>query len=187
MDIDEAKIIQDCQKGQAEQFGLLYNKYIKKIYNFIYYRILHTQTAEDLTSIVFTKAFSKLNKFNSKKGSFSAWLYQIARNTLTDYYRSKKVDYDIDGFWNLSDKTDLIKELDLKDKLGEVKQYLNKLPLAQRELIIMRIWDGLSYKEISNILGKSEASCKMMFSRALNKLREDLPLSIITIILINFY
>ena len=94
MENDEFAIVQSCQKGSVEDFGRLYDLYIKKIYNFIYYKTHHQETAEDLVSIVFTKALKKINTFDNS-GTFSAWLYRIARNTVIDHYRTKKLDYNI--------------------------------------------------------------------------------------------
>ena len=97
-------------------------------------------------------------------GTFSAWIFRIARNNTIDYYRRKKTEIDIDRVWNLSSRDNIEQDLDIKEKLKEVAQYLDKVKPEHREIIIMRVWDGLSYKEISQITGKSEANCRMIFS-----------------------
>ena len=184
MDINEAKIIKNCHQGQFDDFGQLYDKYIKKIYDFIFYKTHHQETAEDLTSQTFFKALNKINNFDTNQGTFSSWLYRIARNTVIDYYRSKKTDLNIEDAWDLSDDQDLEKDIDLKDKIKDIEKYLSNLKTEQREIIIMRVWQEMSYKEISEALNKSEASCKMMFSRTINKLRQDMPLSLFVLMLL---
>lgn len=184
MDDDEQKIIINCQRGGLEEFTFLYDKYIRKIYNFIYYRTYHKETAEDLTSQTFIKALENIAKFKSEKGSFSAWLYRIARNTLFDYYRTKKGTAEINDAWQIVFENDIEYDLDIKEKMKQVKKYLIGLSAEQREIVLMRVWDGLSHKEIASVLGKSEAGCKMSFSRTLAKLRQEIPLALLYLSLI---
>lgn len=172
---DDKNIILSCQKGELEQFGRLYDKYIRKIYDFIYYKVNHRETAEDICSLVFTKALKKISAFDPEAGTFQAWLYQIARNSVIDHYRTQKQADNIEDYWSLSADTDLPRDLEIKLKLEEVDQYLKALNSRQREIIIMRLWQGLSYREIADALEQSEGSVKMAFSRGLNKLRQEMP------------
>jgi len=186
MERDEQIAIQKCQKGDLGKFGILYDKYIKKIYDFIYFKTHHKETAEDLTSQTFFKALNKINSFKLEDGFFSAWLFQIARNTVIDHYRTQKYNLDIDEVWDLSDETDIERDIDTKEKLKDVEKYLEKLTREQREVIIMRIWQEMSYKEIAEATGKTEASLKMMYSRTINKLRQEMPLAIFISMLLLF-
>jgi len=179
-------IIKSCRDGNLEEFSFLYDKYADKIYNFIFYKTFHKQTAQDLVSVTFMKALEKLDRYDPKKGNFSSWLYRIARNNVIDHYRSKKINLNIDDFWSLVSKDNVEKEVGAKKELDEVKKHITKLGQEQREIVIMRIWDELSYKEISQVLGKSEAACKMIFSRAINSVRAGL-LPLLLIILITNY
>ena len=181
---NEVAIIEACQAGDLEQFGLLYDKYIRKIYDFVYYKTTHKETAEDLTSQVFMKAISKIGSFKQDKGTFSAWLYQIARNTVIDHYRTKKDALDIEDIWDLASDEDIERDIDTREKLREVEKYLGKLKDKQRDIIIMRVWQEMSYREIADTLDKSEASCKMMYLRAIHKLRQEVPLGILVWLLL---
>lgn len=174
--MEENKIIKKCQKGNLQEFSFLYEKYIKKIYDFVYYKTHHKETAEDLVSLVFMKALEKISGFDSSKGTFQAWLYQIARNSVIDHYRTKKQDKNIDDVWDLSGHEDLQKDFDAKEKLENVEKYLAELKSEHRDIIIMRVWQGMSHAEIGQVLGKSEASIKMTYSRAIRKLRKEMPL-----------
>lgn len=184
MKINEKSVISSCQSGKLEDFGLLYEGYVKKIYNFIYYKTYNREVAEDITSQVFFKALSKINKFDNS-GSFSAWLYTIARNTIIDYYRAYHPQSDIDDFWDLEDNTKIEKDLDVKADLDKVKLYMNKLDSGQREIIMLRIWEEMSYKEISQITGKSEENCRMIFSRTIAKIRKEAIIALFTILFLS--
>jgi len=173
---DEKRIIENCQQGDVEAFGILYEAYIKKIYDFIFYRTMHRQIAEDLTSQTFFKALKNIKKYNAEKGSFSTWLYQIARNTVIDNYRKAKPEIDLDKAYDLSSNENMTESIDHKQSLEKVEQYLSKLSPEQRELITMRLWDSLTFKEIAEITGKTEASCKMTVSRILVKMRMEMTL-----------
>lgn len=175
MEINDKVVIDKCQNGELEQFGILYERYIKKIYSFVYFKIQHKENAEDLTAKVFMKALDKINEFRHTEGTFQAWIYKIARNTIIDYYRTNKIELNIEDVWGLPDDKDIERDFDIKQRLEAVEKYLKILSPEQRELIIMRVWQDLSYKEIAEILGKSEPACKMAYSRAIAQLRKDIP------------
>lgn len=185
MNIDEHKLINQIQNGDLEKFSKLYDRYIKKIYDFIFFKTFHKETAEDLTSLVFTKAFEKIESFDYKKASFSTWLYQIARNTVIDHYRSNKFENNIEDVWDLSADIDTQFEVEMSMELEKVKEYLTKFDALKRDIVIMRVWQGMSYQEIAKILNKSEDSCKMMFSRTINQLRKDMPLYLFILLISN--
>lgn len=172
------------EKVNRDNFSQLYDKYINKIFNFIYYKTHHKETAEDLTSETFIKALDKLDRFDENKGSFSTWIYQIARNNVIDFYRTKKNSINIDDIWDLSTDEDILRDLDTAKKLEDVKEHLKTLKSEQREIVILRVWEGMSYKEISDAMGKSEASCKMAFSRTIKILKEQMPLSVFVTMLL---
>ncbi len=167
---NEKELILQSQKGNQEAFGMLYDYYIRTIYNFIYYKTFHKETAEDLTSTTFFKALKNISSVDPEK-SFRSWLYKIAQNTVLDHFRTNRSTTDIDEFWDLADDTDIVENIDDTDIIKSVKKHINALPPEDRDIIIMRVWQELSYKEIAEILGKTEASCKMAYSRSVKKLR----------------
>ncbi len=163
-----------CQQGQLDNFDALYTRHLKGIYAFIFYRTMERYTAEDLTSQTFLKAFENIGSFNPKKGAFSTWLYRIARNTVFDHFRTLHKHEDIENVWDLpSDDNPFLKASDSLD-YEQIHQALKHLSKEKRDLVLMRLWDGLSYKEIADLSGKSEASLKMMFSRTISEVREKL-------------
>jgi RNA polymerase sigma-70 factor (ECF subfamily) len=184
MAINEEVLINRCQGGNLKYFSELYDLYIKKIYEFIYFKTHHKQIAEDLTSQTFLKSLENIQKYNSEKGRFSSWLYAIARNSVIDYYRTKKHNLNIDDAWDISSKDNIILDAENKEKIEKLKTHLKKLTGDQRDVIILRVWNDMSYKEISEIMGKSEANCKMIFSRATEKIRKEQIFAILLCLLL---
>ncbi|HTM68855.1 MAG TPA: RNA polymerase sigma factor [Candidatus Binatia bacterium] len=186
MPIDEKKLVEDSRSGDAEAFGSLYDAYVRKIYDYVYYRTHHRETAEDLTADVFLKAYRAIGSFDPRKGSFSAWIYRIARNRVIDHSRSKRDSEDIEDVWDLlRSGDDPARDAETAERLRQAERHIAALPAGQREVLLLRAWDGLSYAEIAETLGKSEAACKMSFSRAVSALRKLAPLAALLLILAN--
>ena len=179
MEDGERQAIQQCQNGDVEAFGVLYDRYIKKIYDFVYYKTMHKETAEDLVSIVFTKALEKINTFRIQEGYFSAWLYRIARNTVIDHYRTLKKEKDIDDVWDLSSNEDIERDAHNRMQLEKVDKYLHTLSADQRDIIIMRLWQDMAHAEIAEVLGKNESAVKVAYSRAMRDLRKNVDMLIL--------
>ncbi len=175
-----------AQKGDRHAFGEVYDEFAKKLYDYAFFRVKDRHRAEDIVSDTFMKALLHLDSFNPEKGSATAWLYRIARNTLVDTYRAGKKLTHIPEDFDVADTRDLQTHIENKDMLRTVEAALEKLGEKEREIIMLRVWDELSYKEISEVLGKSEASLKMAASRAMKSLRSQLPLGVYLALLISF-
>jgi len=87
--LDEARIIEDAKKDPSH-FRSLYEKYFKRIFLFIYHKVESRNEASDLTSQVFLKAMQRLHQYESRGLPFSSWLYRIAINECTDFFRKNK-------------------------------------------------------------------------------------------------
>lgn len=187
MDNQEQAAIVRCQNGDMDAFAELYDLYVKRVYNFIYYRTSHKETAEDLTSVTFTKAFQKIESFKGTQGLFSSWLFRIARNTVIDHMRTSKPTLDLETAVNAKSRDNVAAEAEVRDRLDHVKVYLGELSEDQREIVIMRLWDELSYAEIAGLTGKTEGNCKVIFSRVMQKMQKEfLPILLYILFILNF-
>ncbi len=169
---------------RSADFAAHYDTHARKVYAFIYHRVQHRETAEDLLSQTFLKALERFDTFDAGKGAFSAWIHRIARNAIIDHWRAAKPTSDIEDVWDaLRSGEDVNRDAEVRERLAEVESHLKDLSPAQRDIVVMRLWDQLSYAEIAEIVGSSEDACKMSFSRSLAKLRKAMPLAAFLILL----
>lgn len=178
MELNESQIIAECVSGNWSRFGQIYDLYLPKIYQYLYYRLRHRQTAEDITSAVFTKAVENLASFRNSGAPFSAWLYRIARNTMLTHLKSARPTDDLEQAFDLASDDDVAGETDRTLKLETIRDALSGLNEQQREVLTMRVWDGLSHAEIAGIMKISEGNSKVIFSRALSALKLKVPLAV---------
>lgn len=182
--MDEIILINLYRSWDSQAFWILYDKYIDKVYDFIYFKTYDKFIAEDLTSDTFFKVLKWLKKFDTSKenSSLKSWILKIAYNNVIDYYRTRKEELWLDDIVEKWIENNIWDEIDNKAKLKEVLDYLNCLEQAHREILIMRIWDNLSYNEISQITGKSQDNCKKIVSRTLLKVNGNITLLLILLL-----
>lgn len=171
MNTNIQKLISEASFGDGKSFGELYELNVERIFRFVYLRTSHRQSAEDLTSDVFLKAAGAIKRFDSESGNFTAWLYAIARNTIIDHYRTSKSTVDLESIEVLPSLEDLSLDLNNRMLLEKVQKQLLRLPPKEREVVMLRVWDGLSHREISELLGSSESAVKVAYLRGLRKLQ----------------
>ena len=162
-----------------EAFTKVYDEHVKDIHRFVYFKIGSREEANDLTSMIFLKAWNHIqNKSLEDAKTLRALLYKIARNAIIDYYREtgskltvsiddeeKPIEVADDG-QNPQDKLDQEANLEL------IRRQLPFLKDEYREIIIMRFINDLSLEEIADISQKSKGNVRVTLHRALNALRE---------------
>ncbi|MHA2062336.1 MAG: RNA polymerase sigma factor [Candidatus Sifarchaeia archaeon] len=176
MDPDESvALVEQAKEGDKFAFGSLYKEFMPRIYRYILYLVTDIQRAENLTQETFLKTWKYLPKFSSKKGTFQAFLYRIARNLVIDYQRKKKaVPLGIEFSKKLASREDLEKSYERQEKVAELKKALSKLPVFDRELIVLRYFEELSFNEIAKTVRKKEGAVRVRVHRALAILRKNI-------------
>lgn len=165
-------LLTKAKTGDDGAFTELYNLYFEKIYRFIYYRTSHKEVSEDLAEDVFVKAYEKISTIKDEK-SFEGWLYQIARNTVIDYYRSKKQTLPIEEFENLLQyESTVIDVIDLQSQQKTFLKLLKELNSEQQQVIKLKFLEDLDNYTIAKMLHKSEGAIRVIQHRAITKLKE---------------
>ncbi len=169
---DQALI--DSMDVQEYNFTEFYNEYFPRIYNYVYYRVNDPHDADDITSLIFFKLFEKRSYYNSDKAPIFAWVFSIARNTVTDYYRQRARC----TATSLEIAEDLIDSGLTPDEIvasNEMRRHLHKalasLSDRERDIIALKFWSGITNREIAKIIGLSESNIGVTLYRAMRRLR----------------
>ncbi|MCF7805998.1 MAG: sigma-70 family RNA polymerase sigma factor [Candidatus Marinimicrobia bacterium] len=165
--VDEAK--QGKDGAQSRLISLSYTK----IYRYIYYRVNQKEDAEDLTNDVFVRMLESLEQ---QRGSFLAWLYQIAKNRIVDYYRKQDVRSDTSDVGETIEYFESEgKPIDKMFMREELQKGINQLTEDQQDVIILRFIEGYQANEVAEQLDKSPTAVRQLQYRALNQLRKMIP------------
>jgi RNA polymerase sigma-70 factor, ECF subfamily len=163
--------------GDLNAFGELYDRYVERIYNYIYYRTSNHVDAEDLTERVFFRAIQHIKKYENRGLPISAWLYRIAHNLVANWYRdnSRRQEIPIDTFdFTLQYQGELPEIAVLRSEEREqLMSVIRELPEERQQLVILKFVDGLTNAEIGQIMGRTEGAIKSLYHRTLTSLRED--------------
>ena len=165
---DERALIEAAQADPA-RFLDLYERYVHRVYAFVIRRTANRAAAEDITSDVFEHALANLRRFEWRGVPFSAWLFRIAANAVTDRWRENARDAH-DAPADLPDPG----EVDDIERRVILFQLVERLPDVQRKVIEMRFVEEKSIREIAAALGRSEGAVKQLQLRALENLRKSM-------------
>ena len=179
--IREKNLLYRLRQKDKDAFIKTYDEHVDDIHRFIYFKIGNNEDANDLTSIVFLKAWDYINQ-NSLKDSrtLRALFYKIARTSIADYYRSQKnvhslsIDDENNPIEIVDESQDVIRDISVNSDLELIRKKLPELKMEYREVIIMHYVNDLSLEEISEITGKRKANIRVLIYRALKALRETI-------------
>jgi RNA polymerase sigma-70 factor (ECF subfamily) len=175
-DPEERSLIERA-RGDAQAFGVLYQRYVDRIYNYVFYRVGDAREAEDLTARVFYRALAHIDDYRQRGAPFVAWLYRIAHNLVANWHRdrSRRRDVRLDDYIMIAEKSDGPDHLAERDE--ETRTLLNavrQLPDERQQLLILKFVEGYSNAEIGRIMGRSEGAVKSLYHRTLIALKNDL-------------
>lgn len=173
--VDEEQQLVEQAKTDPEAFGKLYEFYVEKIYNYVYYRIGNHHDAEDLTAKTFHRALNHIPNYNHKGVPFAAWLYRIAHNLIANWHRDHQ-----------RRQVVALEQVTLSSARQEMPHHaaeqtnerellltaIQKLPPERQELLTLKFVERMSNAEIGQVLGRSEGAIKSLYHRTLVSLKE---------------
>ncbi|MGH2581404.1 MAG: RNA polymerase sigma factor [Anaerolineales bacterium] len=168
----EIHIVKSAVKGDENAFGELYDTYVDSIYRFIYLRVEDQQTAEDITSNVFLKAWEKLGGYKQRGVPFRAWLFRIARNAVIDHYRTRKETAPLEAVVNTydPDARSVSEKVSVRMEAEKVVEVMQQLTHDQRNVLTLKLVHGLNTKEVARALGKRQGAVRALQMRGLQAL-----------------
>ena len=177
IEFSEEDILLRASQGDRDAFGQLYEHYIDRIFNYVYYRTGNVHDAEDLTARVFYRAMHHIKYYTDRGVPFSAWLYRIAHNLIANWHRdrSRKQEIPIDDLPVLPTKGDHPeRNLVRSQEQDALLRLIRRLPSERQNLLILKFVENMSNAEIGKIMGRSEGAVKSLYHRTLLALRDQL-------------
>lgn len=171
--LTESEIIALAKK-KRRHFGILYDRYFDQIFRFVFKRLGgNEEAAGDLTQQTFIKAMGNLEKYEDRGLPFSSWLYRIAQNEVSMFFRQQKkqftVSIDEGRLMDMAGEANLTTYMSM-DEQEMLIETINKLDQQHQDLIELRFFQQLSFKEIAEIYDITEANAKMRIYRILEKI-----------------
>lgn len=168
-------------KRDAEAFAKIYDRHVEAIYRFVVFKLPKKEDAQDVTAEVFTRLWQHIQ--SKEINNIKAYLYQIARNLVADFYRKQEhfpdtesADVTFDGesasYDTYTDNGRSREQIEARGELSLVLDQLDKLKEDYRDVLALRLIDGLSFAEIGVILGKEAGNVRVIYHRGLKAIKQ---------------
>ncbi len=176
---DDAQLIDQALGGQSEAFGQLVLKYQDRLFNTVFHVVGHAEDARDIVQEALVQAFLKLESFR-RESAFYTWLYRIAFNVAMSQRRRRRPAVSMDRLREtahmepLDDEDDPAESLERKERCGQVRRAIGRLPEEYRAVLVLREIDGCCYETIAEVLDLPVGTVRSRLHRARLQLREQL-------------
>jgi RNA polymerase sigma-70 factor (ECF subfamily) len=175
LDLSDERALALAGQGDQEAFGVLYERYVGRIYSYIYYRTGNQHDAEDLTARVFFRALRHIENYTDRGLPFSAWLYRIAHNLVANWHRDNSRRKEVpleDMIWIHFNSEHPEAALLQNEEQESLLLVIRDLPADRQQLLILKFVEHLSNAEIGVIMGRTEGAVKSLYHRTLLSLRD---------------
>lgn len=180
-DLDTARVVARVQAGDRDAYSIIFSRYFDRVYGYLRVALKDHHEAEDATQEVFADVLASLPSYERREQPFRAWLFSIVRNRAVDSLRRS-------GRLEVTDPEELDRvresqDPDQDEAIAWVVDWISdpdlqflfeRLPAAQRQVLMMRFVDGMSHAKIAKVLNRSDKSVRMLQHRALKYLNERL-------------
>lgn len=175
MNTQDNLLMLQVKAGDLDKMGLLFERYHRPLFGFLYHMTSDTQTSEDLVQNVFYRMLKYRHTFTAE-GEFHTWMYHLARNVINDSYRQNRNSmqhYDLEKYAErVGGGTTADEELEKRQESEMLQRAIDKLSPEHKEVLIMSRYQELKYEEIATILNTTEGAIKVRVHRAMNELKK---------------
>jgi RNA polymerase sigma-70 factor (ECF subfamily) len=181
----DEELVQALQTGDHDSFGVLVARWERPLFNFVYRMISRSEDARDICQETFLRVLRNARRF--KPGArFSTWMYQIALNLCRDRARKKRRwslllveggragEADTPRFEGVARDGDPAEAAETRERREAVLQALGDIPVEQREVLVLKEYEGMKFREIADVLGCPESTVKSRMYYGLNGLKSAL-------------
>ncbi len=166
----EEDLLVEAARTDREAFGVLYDRYVDKVYHYIIRRVGDESAAEDLTAAVWERALGAIETYEIRGLPFAAWLYRIAGNMVANYHRRRNL-------WQLVPLTRRQARPDPRHRIDEraaVREAMSKLSDSDQEVLGLYYFAGLAPPEMADVLGCTTTAVHKRLHRARERLRKHI-------------
>ena len=178
VDVDRTAV--EAARRDPRAFEALYRKYVAQVYNFALYELRDPHAAEDLTAQVFLRALGGLRHFREQSdgpgSSFRVWLFQIARNALSNERRRSRrhPEAPLDAALEMPAMDNVHDTAAARDELRAALAAIDLLPADRRRALVLRFVNELDAREIGQVLGRSEGATRVLIHRSLQSVARSI-------------
>ncbi len=173
-ELSEEQRMVEAAQSDPQAFGDIYDRYFDRIYAYAYNHTGSHAEAEDVTAQTFKQAFENIKRFEWRGVPFGAWLYRIASNIITGQHRKKRPTASFEEAIEVPGAASIEETFLTGERNAELFALVRRLPEYQRQAIMLRFGQNLSYAEIATSIDRTEGAVKQLIHRALVNLREHL-------------
>jgi RNA polymerase sigma-70 factor (ECF subfamily) len=176
MNSEPDEILAELAKKDPEAFGILYQRHVRTIYSYIYYRTGNAQDAEDLTARTFFQALANLYRYRVGSSPFAAWLFRIAHNLVANWHRdrSRRRSVQLEGALDRDSGQDPTAATIEAEQAAELRRVIAKLPADRQQLLLLKFVQELPNAAIARHMGRTEGAVKALLHRTVVALRDEL-------------
>ena len=171
--IEVRALVVRSQKGDANAFGQLYDRFQPEIVRYLTYRVGDPDTAEDLAQQVFLKAWQAIPRYEDRGVPFKAWLYRMAHNQMVDHHRTRRPTTDLEGV-EIAEEPEAEQRVLVREVHDHLRAALERLSEDHRQVLVLRFLLEKSAREVGDIMERKEVTIRGLQMRALQALRSEI-------------
>jgi RNA polymerase sigma-70 factor (ECF subfamily) len=167
------RLVTRARTGDADAFGALYDRYQDEILRYLANHVRDHATAEDLTQLVFLKAWQAIPRYEQRSAPFKSWLYRMAHNQMVDHFRAQRFPVDLEGV-DRAEPSEAEDSVIASERREFLEGAMQRLSADHRRVLELRFIMEKSAAEIGQIMGRKEVTVRGLQLRALRALRREI-------------